>query len=92
MNADSNSQRRPTEPYKVLEANIGTKTTIPGWPPQTIEGLFQALDQWTLDPRVIGHIGDTTHPHAMYKRPYRELCWGHCRAESIDGTHSRRWV
>jgi hypothetical protein len=49
---------------------IGTKTTIPGWPENTIEGLFDALERWELDGRL-NHAGDprfTPHPD---RKPFR---------------------
>lgn len=69
--------------YQVLSARVGSHTTIPHWPTPDLQGLFQALNQWTLDPRIENSDSDPSHPHAAFNAPYRCLAWGHCKAEPI---------
>lgn len=55
--------------------HIGSPTTIiPGWPAAgTLEGLFDALSRWTLDPRL--DMRDEDEQHAP---PFRARAWGYC--------------
>lgn len=70
--------------FHVLAASIGraTFTKIPGWPSNDLEGLFDALQRWTLCPRCEG-ADDPEHPHARFSKPFRCLAWGHCISERI---------
>lgn len=80
-----------TSKFRVLAADIGTAASIPNWPTQDLNGLIDALQRWKLCSRTLAQE-DPGHPHSAYKRPYRGLCWGHCRVEPMEGTHLRRYV
>lgn len=69
--------------YQVLASRIGSRTTIPNWPSPDLQGLFQALQNWTLDPRIAEVSDDPEHPHAEFDAPCRCLAWGNCVAEPI---------
>lgn len=81
-----------TSKFRVIAATIGRATTIPDWPKQNLDGLIQALTQWTLCPSASMHDEDKEHPQYAYSRPYRGLCWGNCRIERIGKSHRRRYV
>lgn len=66
--------------FHVLDANIGAVTSVPGWPSNDLNGLFDALQRWTLCPRF-DFADDPGHPHAKYMKPFRCLAWGHCVTE-----------
>lgn len=68
--------------FHVLKEQIGNRSTIPGWPGNNLEGLFDALQRWTLCPRNEG-TDDPGHPHASYSKPFRCLAWGNCIAQAI---------
>lgn len=77
--------------YRVLRMDIGRPLPgYPGWPTSDLDGLFQALDQWTLDPRLDKSLDDPDHPHAQYKAPFRCLAWVACRSEPIAGSGGMR--
>lgn len=75
--------------YSIIAAQIGSNTTIPNWPTQDLEGVFQALDQWSLCPRLNMAGQDPNHPHVAYENPYRCLAWGYCKAEPIPEQNFR---
>lgn len=58
--------------YHVISANVGTHSSIKGWPTNDLTGLFEALSKWPLDRRfdLSGASG------AM--APFKGMAWGHC--------------
>lgn len=54
--------------------NMGTKTTIPDWPENTIEGLFGALERWPLDP-TLDFSKDPELDHDPLIKPFRGRAW-----------------
>lgn len=72
-----------TSRFHTLKAEIGTSPGIEGWPANDLSGLFQALDQWTLDPLLDMSGDDAEHPHARFDAPYRCLAWCQCVEERI---------
>lgn len=80
--------------FQILQSNIGSKTNIPGWPSNDIQGLFDALCKWTLDPRAIESKDDPDHPHAEFDAPGRCLAWVDCIQEPIERSNGklRRYV
>lgn len=50
--------------------DIGTKTTIPGWPANTIEGLLDAMERWELDTRLDYSSDPRFDPHED-RKPFR---------------------
>jgi hypothetical protein len=54
-------------------AHIGNPTTIPNWPKNTLEGLFDALSRWALDPTWLER-GDEK-PFVLIDYPYRCRAW-----------------
>lgn len=76
--------------YQILEMDIGRTLRSPGWPTCDLDGLFQALEQWALDPRLDKSGDDPDHPHAQYKAPFRCLAWVACRSEPIAGSGGMR--
>lgn len=73
--------------YKILHADIGTKSNIPHWPTNDLDGLFDALERWSLDPRAQMSGDDPGHPHVAFEAPFRCLAWGDCFEEPIPGTN-----
>lgn len=47
--------------YQILASQIGSKTNIPNWPTTDLDGLFQALKQWTLSPNMDMSGDDPNH-------------------------------
>ncbi|MFC6282192.1 MULTISPECIES: hypothetical protein [Polaromonas] len=82
----------PTDSYRIIEARVGSKSSIPNWPAQNIDGLIQALMHWTLSPASNMHEDDPAHPHNSFSKPFRSLCWGSTRTERIEGTNLRRYI
>lgn len=80
--------------YQVLKMDMARPLRIDGWPSSDLDGLFQALDQWTLDPRLDTSADDPDHPHAQFQAPFRGLAWVACRCEPIEGSGGlrRRYV
>lgn len=80
--------------FQILQSNIGSKTNIPGWPSNDIQGLFDALCKWMLDPRAIESKDDPDHPHAEFDAPGRCLAWVDCIQEPIERSNGklRRYV
>ena len=77
--------------YSALLEDIGTKTSIPNWPKNDLEGLFDALSRWTLDPMNDLSGNDPGHPHAAFHAPFRCLAWGSCISEPIPGTNLTKY-
>jgi hypothetical protein len=78
---------------KVIASDIGTKilSKIPGWPSNDLEGLFDALARWDLDPRL-DLSNDPEFAGKPGVAPFRGLAWGHC-VQQYDRTLDRRvWV
>ena len=63
--------------YEVIASDIGSKSGIAGWPECSLQGLFQALRQWTLDARLEGNKRDD--PDDARRGPFRGRCWGNCQ-------------
>lgn len=76
--------------YKILAHNIGYNTTMQGWPSATIEGLFDALERWALDPRLAYSDPDKWDPQDNLRAPYRGRCWGSCTQRYDTQTQSTR--
>lgn len=51
--------------------HIGHSSSIPGWPTNDLEGLFDALSRWALDPRL-------NMQASAEEKPYCERAWGGC--------------
>jgi hypothetical protein len=80
-------------PYRILSQNIGTSSGIEGWPSRDLDGLIQALGQWTLAAHAAMHGEDPTHPHVAFEAPYRGLAWCACVQEPIPGDiYRKRYV
>lgn len=64
----------------ILSSNIGSHTTIAGWPTGDIAGLFDALQRWPLDRRqdLSKEPGYSERPGSA---PFRGLAWGHCHMQ-----------
>ena len=75
--------------YQILASQIGSKTNIPNWPTTDLDGLFQALKQWTLSPNMDMSGDDPNHPHARFQKPFRGLAWGNCIREPIPEQNSK---
>lgn len=71
--------------------NMGNTTTIPGWPANTIEGLFDALERWQLDPRL-DFSKDPELDHDPLLKPFRGRAW--CGVQVIKNPNGpgRRYV
>lgn len=57
-------------------ADVGHGSPLPGWPPFTLEGLFEALERWTLDPtwELLTPEGQEVIPQ-RYDTPYWGAAW-----------------
>lgn len=55
-------------------SNIGNTAPIRGWPENTIEGLFDALERWPLDPRL-DFSKDPELDHDPLPTPFRGRAW-----------------
>lgn len=53
---------------------IGNQAPIPGWPENTIEGLFAALERWPLDPRL-DYSKEPELNHDPLCKPFRGRAW-----------------
>jgi hypothetical protein len=80
-------------PDYFTQADVGRKTTIPGWPDNTIEGLFDALSRWALDPSCL--ILDESPPivPAAWGDPLKGAAW-RCRQQGRHdlGYHRTEYI
>ncbi len=54
--------------------NIGCGKEIAGWPERTIDGLFEALERWPLDPRLdFSRVFEMNHDPR--RAPFRGRAW-----------------
>lgn len=78
---------------KVIAADIGTKhfCTIPGWPSNDLEGLFDALARWDLD-RRLDYSNEPEFAGKPGVAPFRSRAWGHCVQQYDETLQKRVWV
>ncbi len=61
----------------ILASDIGTVSRIPNWPTNDLDGLYDALSRWALDPRL--NFSKLPEFRDLPGRaPYRGLAWGYC--------------
>lgn len=63
--------------YQIISAEIGARTTIPDWPSNDIQGLFDALKRWPLDLRL-DFSGEPEFIESPLSAPFRGRAWGGC--------------
>lgn len=54
----------------LLEYEIGRPTTIPNWPTNDLDGLFDALKRWKLEKWLNMEHSKSLEPHSL-RGPYR---------------------
>jgi hypothetical protein len=72
----------------LLQINyIGHATSIPNWPARSLEGLFDALQRWELDPRLNNMDNKRLQPHPL-RAPFRHpavSCAGEVWSSELGG-------
>lgn len=61
----------------IIAAQIGSTASIPNWPTNDLDGLFDALQRWPLDKRL-DLSKDPQFEGERGLAPFRGLAWGHC--------------
>lgn len=71
-------------------ADIGRPTSIAGWPTNDLDGLFDALSRWPLEPRMSG-ADSVPWPPQVNLGPFVCFAWCACvKTGWNDGTFSYR--
>lgn len=72
---------------------IGSPSTIPGWPSNDIEGLFDALSRWTLHPDCDFSEEPPVVPMAWHS-PFKCPAWCEARYfnRTVDGCERRYYM
>lgn len=75
----------------ILAAHIGTVTSIPNWPTNDLNGLFDALSRWQLDP---SHDCSKEPEFAgkPFVAPFRGRAWGHCIQQYDEKLRKRVFI
>lgn len=61
----------------ILASQIGNASTLPGWPTNNLDGLFEALKRWPLD-RRLDYSNDPQFAGEPGRAPFRGRAWGFC--------------
>lgn len=72
--------------FDVIASVIGNKATIPDWPTNDLQGLFDALARWKLDTRL-DFSGLPESVGGPGVAPFRNRAWGSCVGHYSEQLH-----
>lgn len=75
----------------ILAADIGTANSIQNWPTNNLEGLFDALSRWRLDPRS-DYSKEPEFAGKPFVAPFRGRAWGSCIPLYDEKLRKRVWI
>lgn len=72
----------------ILASDIGTSASIPNWPSNDLDGLFDAIQRWPLDTRL-DFSNEPEFIDLPGSAPFRGRAWGHCVFQYNKALHRR---